>query len=186
MQKSTLTYEADAWRPTTSTTELLLNRSIDPALVAQSQQYHGITEEMLQQQGKDEDLFKREVGSQMQDIINSDVLLVYSLDFLRKFLAKAEAFIQPEPHVLDITALDRFIRSRAALRNINPSDGYTVNTIAEACQHIGPGTLATMRKVNGIATPDAALGVVPAVNSKNMIDLFLSWLPVNIPIVSLT
>lgn len=182
----TLTLEdrGDTWTTDGTEGRVILNRDIPADKLAASAQYHGITQADLEDRGLAEEQFKRAVNSVMVDVHNSDMVLIYNLDFLRRFLLKADAFIQVQEHIIDITALDRLIRSGTAVRHVGDSLAPTMRDLAYSCQSIGPGTLAGMRRAHKIPEPNWSFEMVPAANCSKMIDLFQSWMYLEIPVIT--
>lgn len=183
VKQYTMQKQGEQWVVVDQRTSRVLNSDVDPLALAQSQPYHGITAEQLERQGVSGHQFDNDVCRSVIDAQQSDILLIYNLDFMRRFLAKANAVIQPYTSTIDVTALDRLVRSGTGISRQGTED-IGVLQLAQACQRIGNGTLANMRKVHNKPTPDASTESVPDANCSFMLELLLSWLQVNIPIVS--
>ena len=179
----TIEHVGDQWVPVDIQTSKVLNADIPADMLAASYRYHGISSEQLAAEGVDDATFKQRVEYTMSQAQFADILLIYGLEFLRKFLLKADTCIQVGENVLDITALDRLVRSGTAVRCMRQETGVTSRDLALACQTVGPGTLASMRRAHGKQEPDL-LVPVPEANCTFMLDLFKSWMSVSIPMIT--
>lgn len=150
--------------------------------VVASRQYHGIPDSILSTDGyMNEDEFAKAAIETVAAVTSSNFLLVYNIDFLRKFLARVSAFIPVGPGVVDITALDRLVRSKTAIR-LTSSESHSLD-LASACQYMGPGTLKAMRRAHGIAEPNPEVDIVPRANCDAVMKVFETCLDVNIPTI---